>query len=272
MMDATPHPVFDMPHYRRLTASRDLFLRRVVPALRRELELVTSLDVGCGVGFFSGLLADLGLQVVGLDGRSENVDEARRRYPQVAFHYADVEDPALAGQGEFDLVLCFGLLYHLENPFRAVRNLHALTGKIVLIESMVVPEERTVLAFRDEGPTEDQGLRHMAFYPSEACLVKMLYRAGFSRVYGFSAQSLPDHPDFHSSRSRRRVRTLLVAARTPVAAPFLKAIAEPATPADPWATAWAPLEQQVARISQFLSKPWPEKWAAVRRKLGKAGA
>jgi hypothetical protein len=32
----------------------------------------------------------------------------------------------------------------------------------------------------EEGPTEDQAPRHITFYPSEACLVRMLYRAGFT--------------------------------------------------------------------------------------------
>ena len=38
--------------------------------------------------------------------------------------------------GEFDLVLCFGLLYHLENPMRTIRHLRALTGQGLLLESM----------------------------------------------------------------------------------------------------------------------------------------
>jgi hypothetical protein len=41
-----------------------------------------------------------------------------------------VEDLSLRDIGTVDLVLSVGLLYHLENPFRAIRNFHALTGKL----------------------------------------------------------------------------------------------------------------------------------------------
>ena len=45
-------------------------------------------------------------------------------------HY-NVEDPQVRELGASDLVLCPGLLYHLENPFQAIRNLHALTARIL---------------------------------------------------------------------------------------------------------------------------------------------
>ena len=49
------------------------------------------------------------------------------------------------------------------------------------------------MALVDEGKTEDQGLNHIAFYPTEACLIKMLYRSGYSHVYVFNVP--PDHSD-----------------------------------------------------------------------------
>lgn len=262
--------VFDMPHYRRLIESRERLLRRVLPPLQQELNLQTALDAGCGVGFFSALLADLGFQVTAFDGRAENVADARRRYPSLQFEQADIEDPRLVDLGRFDLVFCFGLLYHLENPFRAVRSLHALASGALVVESMTIPDARPVLEFREEGPSEDQGLRHLALYPSESCLVKIFYRAGFSSVYGFA--ELPEHPDFHEARERRQVRSLLLAAHAPVRAPFLRAIPEPVNAPDPWATDWASAQQRWQRFGAFLRKPMGEKWAAIRRRFGNSGA
>lgn len=92
-------------------------LHRLVPALG----LKTALDAGAGVGFFSQTLADCGLSVRGFDGRTENVDEARKRFPHMPFEQANLEDHSVLRLGEFDLVLCFGLLYQLENPLLAVR-------------------------------------------------------------------------------------------------------------------------------------------------------
>jgi hypothetical protein len=76
--------------------------------------------------------------------------------------------------GWFDLVLCFGLLYHLENPLRAIRHLRGLTEKCLLLESMCLPEEKPSMLLREEPRQEDQSLTDVACYPSEGSLVKML--------------------------------------------------------------------------------------------------
>ena len=99
------------------------------------------------------------------------------------FRVADAEDGRVGSLGKFDLTLCFGLLYHLENPFAAIRNLFALTAKVALLEAMCLPGDEPVLGVREEGPTEDQALRYIALYPTENCLVKLLYRSGFPFVY-----------------------------------------------------------------------------------------
>ena len=120
-------------------------LRRVVKRLKPALGLSTAVDAGCGVGFFSQTLAECGLHTFGFDGRAENVDEARE----------------VSHLGSFDLVLCFGLLYHLENPLQAVRNPCAITEKCLLLESMCLPEERCSLLLRQEPRQDDQSLTEM---------------------------------------------------------------------------------------------------------------
>jgi len=62
---------------------------------------------------------------------NENIEEARNRLPALNFRVADAEDPSLWGL-TFDLVFLLRIaLPNFENPFRAVRNLHALTGKVL---------------------------------------------------------------------------------------------------------------------------------------------
>src|SRR5271166_1796991 len=101
--------IFDQPHYDALNAARETTLRSLLSALSRNLELHTAVDMGCGVGFFSNLLAGLGLKVRAVDGRSQNIAEAARRYPEIEYSVADAEDSALRSLGKFDIVLCFGL-------------------------------------------------------------------------------------------------------------------------------------------------------------------
>ena len=254
--------VFDAPHARRFTEARQSFLRLILPYFKQGLDLRTALDVGCGVKHFSTFLRDMGFQVTGVDGRAENVTEAQKRYPNIPFYIANVEDSSIAHLGKFDLVLCFDLLYHLENPFAAMRNLYALTTKVLLIESMIVPEQRPVLILRDEGQSEDQGLHFIAFYPSESAIVKMCYRSGFPFVYRFL--KLPDHEDFHASVWRQRVRTMLAASHLPLNFPFLELVTEPMNWSDPWETRMGKVLRFLQRLHRFLRKPWPEKVRSLR--------
>jgi len=185
------------------------FLRRVIPAWQSALGLRTALDLGCGVGYFSAMLRDLGFQVVGADARQENIDEARSRHAGIDFRVADAEDPSLPALGVFDLVVCLGLLYHLENPLRAFRNLRALTGKLLLVESMAVPEEQPYLIIIDEPSGDDQSMGAVSCYPSEGAIIKMAYRVGFPSVYRF--RELPDHENYRSGLGRLQARTMIAA-------------------------------------------------------------
>ena len=199
---------FDTRRYLDLIRARGATIRRVVRALKPAMGLRNALDAGCGVGFFAQTLTELGLETRGFDGRFENVIEARKRFPKIAFERGDIESAEIAALGTFDLVLCFGLLYHLESPMRAIRHLCALTGKGLLIESMCVPGDDTRMLLREEPSQSDQSLTDMAFYPSELCLVKMLYRAGFAHVY--RVPRLPEHDDFRETGDHARRRTILL--------------------------------------------------------------
>ena len=57
------------------------------------------------------------------------------------FRQSDVHSLDPARDGRFDLVLCLGLIYHLENPVGALRTARALTadGGLCLVETQVAP-------------------------------------------------------------------------------------------------------------------------------------
>ncbi len=206
--------------YITINKARKEFLNLFLPDLIKSVDLKTALDVGCGFGYFSRYLRGLGLQVTASDARPENIAEAKRRNPDIKCEPMDIENPLTANTGLFDAVLCFGLLYHLENPLRAIRNLFALTKKVLVIETMVAPFKSQIAVLCEEEIVQDQGLNYLALILSEAAFVKVLYKSGFPYVYGTAF--LPRHKEFRSSLIVRRRRTILVASKVPLKLSMLK--------------------------------------------------
>jgi SAM-dependent methyltransferase len=235
--------LFDNPVTRRFTEDRVEFITPLLRELRKTVGIDSAVDVGCGLGDISGFLSQFGIpRVVGIDGRSENLTEARKRHGGVVFQLADAEELPVERLGLFDLVLCFGLLYHLENPMRVIRKLHALTGKILMIESMCVPGDKPKLELLDECNGQNQGLNYLAFYPSEPCLVKMLTRAGFPFVYQFL--ELPRNSLYAETAQRKRLRTMMVASKVELSGANLRLVQDQARVATEFADPWAKLSRR----------------------------
>jgi hypothetical protein len=128
---------------------------------------------------------------------------------------------------------------------------------------MCLPGADPGMMTREEPSQEDQRLTDIALYPSEGCLVKMLYRAGFAAVYRVAA--MPDHDDFRETSEHARRRTVLFASVAPLRASCLEAIAEPRDHRDPWAR-----ENRLGasvglpkRIQRFLRRPARTKYVSL---------
>jgi SAM-dependent methyltransferase len=242
--------VFDMGFAVDYTKARQEVVGNLLTDLRASLHLSSALDLGCGIGHFSKYLSDLGFRVIGVDGREENAAEARSRYPEITFITRNVEDADLGNLGTFDFVLCVGLLYHLENPFRTIRSLHKLTGKVLIVEAMCAPSKEPTLYLVDEERGEDQALNYVAFYPTQSCLVKMLYRAGFPHIYGF--KKLPSHERFHASFWRRKDRTMLVASKVALPETAIRSLPDTRGSWEILSTRRERLARHYRRIVRFL--------------------
>lgn len=219
--------LFDEPYYIEINHARWSAATRVISSLSG---LKTCVDVGCGLGWFAEKLSSAGLRVHGLDGRQELIEEARRRVPNGLFSMADVTSAdALSSFSPADIAFCFGLLYHLENPFAAIRNLHRLTARYCLVETQIAPVVGACFMLVSEGRNETQGLTFHAAIPSRTALVKMLYVAGFKFVYRYTGSV--DHPDFNDTQHRLHRREILLASKElPVNLPDTVHEVEPVTP------------------------------------------
>ena len=109
------------------------------------------LDIACGTGYGSSLLASNGaLSVDGVDISHDALSFARDHFssPSTVFHNADIGE--FASGHHFGLITCFETIEHVPNPERALRNLATLLAEdgILLISSpnrpITSPRTRTI--------------------------------------------------------------------------------------------------------------------------------
>jgi SAM-dependent methyltransferase len=181
--------VFDTPEAIALNAARMDHLE----SLGLPLKGKRALDLGCGVGHLGVRLQQMGCSVVCVDGRAQNIESLRERYPQLEGHVGDVELD-LSRFGAFDIVFSYGLLYHLENPLQSIRNMAAVCGDLLLLETMVSDSTLPVVRIEDESTDVNQAMAGLAGRPSPHYVVLGLNRAGFEHVY--APVTPPAHEDF----------------------------------------------------------------------------
>ncbi len=133
-----------------------------------------------------------------------------------------------------------------------MRILRALTAKLLLVESICLPQETPLLLLFDEPSGEDQSLHPVSCYPSEGALIKMTFRSGFPHVYRFN--ELPDHDNFQRIIGLDRIRTMIAGATSPLDSPLLDPAAEPVLAAsdDLWATDPPGLTKLLRRVGRGL--------------------
>ena len=186
----------------------------------------TVLEVGAGVGQLTGFFTSRGCRVLATEARRDNLEELRRRRPELATAEADVEE-SLEPLGRFDVVFCYGLLYHLENPLRALRNMAAVCDDLLLIETIVCDAPVPILRLDDETKAVNQAMRGVAHRPSPSYMALALNRVGFDDVY--AAAEPPAHPEYRFERNGdlgftrmgRPLRGVFAASRTPLDSPRL---------------------------------------------------
>lgn len=100
---------------------------RLVRELLGEPRDARILDLGCGDGGLSLPFAGAGNELVLVDRSPEMLERARRRAPpsaRVTFVHGDLDTLEL--DGRFDVVLCVGVLAHVDNPARTIARVAGL--------------------------------------------------------------------------------------------------------------------------------------------------
>ena len=188
------------------------------------------LDVGCGVGHLAAYLAKLGCTVTCVDGREENIALLQQRHRHFEAHVANVERDPLSALGTFEVVFSYGLLYHLENPMAALRNMASVCGQMMLLETIICDHTAPLLRLEDEYLAANEALTSTSCRPTPSYVALALNRSGFAHVY--TPRVPPDHQDFRfewqnnldSQRDGHPLRAVFVASRARIDNPQLRSM------------------------------------------------
>ncbi|HEY2180661.1 MAG TPA: methyltransferase domain-containing protein [Solirubrobacteraceae bacterium] len=215
----TPLAGPELPDIHRTRA--ELIEADVRAALAAAGPSATVIDLACNEGWFSQRALEWGAgRVLGIDIRPELAKRAeliRDHYEipssRLEFRSADVFDLDLATLGTFDVVLCLGLVYHLEDPVGALRIANTLTGRLCAIESQLTRQTDPILLGNGRsGQYEESAASYAAIVetdyetnllasaggvvslvPNRAALGQAAQAAGFGRIEFADPQTGHNH-------------------------------------------------------------------------------
>jgi ubiquinone/menaquinone biosynthesis C-methylase UbiE len=134
----------------------DWRLRRIVQVasdlLGKPLAEAKVLDLACLEGHYGIEFALQGATVVGIEIRESNIVKARYAQQElglnnIRFIQDDVRNLSRAELGGFDIVVCSGILYHLDVPdvFDFVRRIYEISDRLVVIDTQIALSARVTI-------------------------------------------------------------------------------------------------------------------------------
>ena len=161
----------------------------------RDLTGKRVLDIGAWDGWFSFEMEKRGAKVLALDYAEQTRFKVARDLlgSHVDYQIGDITRISPRDIGRFDIVLFFGVLYHVKHPVLALETVCDLSTDMAFIESYVSDdgtnlEAPPVMEFYET--TELRGQFDNWVGPNTSCLLAFCRTAGFARV---QFESVIDH-------------------------------------------------------------------------------
>ena len=127
----------------------------VLDAVGGSVEGLRILDLGCYEGAFAIELATRGADVLAIDAREEHAGKTRYArdalgLDRLEVEHGDVRDLDPQRIGTFDVVLCLGVLYHLDVPaaFELIERVAQMTGGLAVVETQISLTRREQVSHR----------------------------------------------------------------------------------------------------------------------------
>ncbi len=164
--------------------SRDAYLN-----IPEDLTGKIVLDIGAWDGLYSFVAEERGATKVvatdikDCDGLALAIHARRSNVLQVCCSAYELDEELTHWQPPFDVVFFFGVLYHLEDPMRALRAIACVTkpgGLLILETDTCMKYEEPVMLFTEHGHHGDET---NVWYPNPPCVEAMMRKAGFEPKY-----------------------------------------------------------------------------------------
>jgi SAM-dependent methyltransferase len=222
---------FKHPNYQRHNGRRLEHLA----SLRLDLRTKSVLELGAGVGDLSTFFLDRDCTLVSVEARPENcrifsdtmlalAAGGYTRLRRSRLIEGDVESLDRLAGGTFDVVFCYGLLYHLRDPEGALALMADRCTGMLLLETCVSLGRAETLNPIDEPVSEpSQAFSGHGCRPTRAWVFSRLKRL-FPHVYVPRTQ--PAHEEFPldwtiAAPAASYTRAIFIAARAPLDNPLL---------------------------------------------------
>ena len=170
-----------------------MWVSNIIP---ENLENKTVLDVGTADGYYSFLCESRGAKkVVAVDWlefpgftaahkilnstvefRKLVVDESNFGFTDLKSKIGTIDEI----KEKFDIILLFGVLYHLPNPVMVLKTLANITHKMLLISSHIIDSKEPVMYYYPEGSLTPGDTTNW-WVPTPSCLTDIGRRLGFNK-------------------------------------------------------------------------------------------
>ena len=186
----------------------------------RDLESHAALDIGCGDGLNSFFLESLGFTVHAIDHAETNFNGMngvrwlhQHLQSSVQIYDVDLDTRPSLPSDHYDIVLCMGLLYHIQNPYWLLKTI-ARSASYCLLSTRIArlaPDGTNIESFpvawlADNSEVNNDGSNYWIF--SFAGLTRLTHRTGWE-ICNLKRLGDVQHSDPSSSDRDERVICLL---------------------------------------------------------------
>lgn len=187
-------------------------------SLGLSLERKRVLEVGAGIGLLTGFFVDRGCSVLVTDGNPQNVAAIRQRYPACQVEVLDLDrEQDLSRFGRFDIIFCYGTLYHLTKPEEALARLARICDGQILIETGVALGRFAEIHFLKDFSGNNQAVSGIGCRPTRQWVLDTL-RRWFG--HGYITRTQPDYPDYQTNwelpDTRLMYRAVFIGSKEPL--------------------------------------------------------